>query len=235
MNWAPIPKYTETYEISDTGIIRRLRGSTRAPEGFVLKQTPTRDGYLAVGLTRAGRQRTFNAVHRLVWEAHVGPIPTGLVINHLNGIKSDNQLTNLACVTVAENVRHGFNELGRKRGGEKLNKKAVLVMRHAVDRRLATLRNLARKYGVTQSCVSSVVTGKTWRHVGGPITAPRVTSQSAQAVAARISDDTVREIILRVRKGENVEALANEIGVNKRSIYNWVQGRARKHVLDSLS
>jgi hypothetical protein len=45
--------------------------------------------------------------HRVMWIAHRGPIPSGRVINHLNGIKRDNRLVNLECVTQRQNALHG--------------------------------------------------------------------------------------------------------------------------------
>lgn len=151
-----------------------------------------------------------------------------MVVNHMNGVKTDNRLSNLECVTVGENVRHAFQVLGRRRGGgEKLDEKAVLVMRHAVARKIGTLRRLAERYGVTETCVSSVVTGRTWAHVGGPITPSRQVKQTGAQVAARIPDDVVAQVVARYRRGEKVLALAREFDVNKRTVYNWIEGRTR--------
>ncbi len=50
-------------------------------------------------------KRTREAVHRVVWEAINGPIPEGLVIDHLNGVVTDNRLCNLRVVTNVENIR----------------------------------------------------------------------------------------------------------------------------------
>lgn len=46
--------------------------------------------------------------HRLIWESVNGPIPKGLEINHINGIKDDNRLVNLELVTRSENGLHAF-------------------------------------------------------------------------------------------------------------------------------
>lgn len=38
-------------------------------------------------------------VHRVIWEIHNGPIPSGLVIDHIDGNSSNNVVTNLRVVT----------------------------------------------------------------------------------------------------------------------------------------
>src|SRR5690348_7614449 len=53
-------------------------------------------------------------VHRLVWEAVNGPIPDGLQVNHINGVKTDNRITNLELVTGSENTKHAYR-LGLRR------------------------------------------------------------------------------------------------------------------------
>lgn len=49
----------------------------------------------------AGRNAHYKQEHRIVWEAKYGAIPEGYVIHHLNGIKDDNHLANLACLPIA--------------------------------------------------------------------------------------------------------------------------------------
>ena len=40
--------------------------------------------------------------HRLIWEKANGQIPEGFIIHHLNGIKTDNRLENLICISRKE-------------------------------------------------------------------------------------------------------------------------------------
>lgn len=42
------------------------------------------------------------ATHKLVWETFVGPIPAGLEVRHINGVKNDNCLDNLRLATKGE-------------------------------------------------------------------------------------------------------------------------------------
>lgn len=45
-------------------------------------------------------------VHRVVWEMFNGPIPEGMVIDHLNGNPSDNYIENLSCKTRPQNMQN---------------------------------------------------------------------------------------------------------------------------------
>jgi uncharacterized protein (DUF433 family) len=224
--WKPVPEVPDAYEVSNTGRVRRTLSRTNGKAGRLLRLSSSRDGYAQVGLSRPGKNPIGRRVHRLVWEAFQGGIPDGHVINHINGVKTDNRLENLEVVTCRENTLHAFRVLGRSRPGEKLCAEDAKTMR---ERRAAgeTIKQLASDYGVTTTCASSVCTGKTWRHAGGPITPSRRLRQTRNEVLRRISDDAVRHIIQRYREGESSRALADEIGVSDVTVLNWVRGTSR--------
>ena len=55
-------------------------------------------------------------VHRMVLEAFVGPCPEGMQCRHLNDVKNDNRLNNLAWGTRKENSADAIrNRLARSR------------------------------------------------------------------------------------------------------------------------
>lgn len=60
-------------------------------------------GYPYVGL-RGSRIK----IHILVCCAFYGPRPSGLVINHKDGVKANNRLDNLEYTTQAENIKHAY-------------------------------------------------------------------------------------------------------------------------------
>lgn len=106
--WRPVyeqPSFSEPYEVSNCGRVRNTR------TGRILALVLTHKGYLRVGLRRASRSRMV-FVHKLVALAFIGPRPTGLQINHKNGVKTDNCIHNLEYVSCQENIIHSYRVLG---------------------------------------------------------------------------------------------------------------------------
>lgn len=106
MNMRPLPS-SPRYSVSDTGEVYGVRGNLLKP--YQNKQT----GYLMVGVHYGGggTKPKLRTVHSLVLEAFAGPRPEGQEVRHLNGVRTDNRLENLAYGTSSENkadlVAHG--------------------------------------------------------------------------------------------------------------------------------
>ena len=119
--WKAVPGYKRMYEVSDTGKVRSLSRVVKSSSklGLVFEKTyPSKVlreaiycGYAIVVLCKDGKPRPFT-IHRLVMLAFVGPRPSGLQINHLNGKKSDNRPSNLEYCTLSENLLHRHRVLG---------------------------------------------------------------------------------------------------------------------------
>jgi hypothetical protein len=100
---------TLDYEIGDRGTVFSLKNGKRTPITPVL----TNKGYYAYCLYINGKPKKFFA-HRLVYMAHKGPIPEGRQIDHINGIKTDNRVSNLEPVTNRDNtIRYRNTDAGR--------------------------------------------------------------------------------------------------------------------------
>lgn len=109
--WKPIKGYEGRYEVSNKGRVRSHVGKRVR----CLSPRIIRNGYQIVDLCTNGECKTM-LVHRIVGAAFLcddGEIPSGLHIDHLNGIRYDNILENLRLVTNSENCRnrHDINEL----------------------------------------------------------------------------------------------------------------------------
>ena len=50
--------------------------------------------------------------HRYVWSKAFGSIPNGMEIDHINGVRDDNRLENLRCVTRQQNAYNRANVKG---------------------------------------------------------------------------------------------------------------------------
>ena len=104
--WLPINDFPK-YEVSDKGNVRN------AQTGKILHHGKNPKWYHIVSLYKNGGQYT-KKVHRLVCSAFYGKPGNGFEINHKNGDKSDNSLSNLEWCTGSENIQHAYNSGLRK-------------------------------------------------------------------------------------------------------------------------
>lgn len=89
-----------SYIIEDTGNILGKRGN-------YLKPYPNNEGYMRVRLYQNGVSKQ-KFVHRLVAEKFI-PNPKGLPeVNHIDGNKANNQVSNLEWVTSSDNKLHAL-------------------------------------------------------------------------------------------------------------------------------
>lgn len=103
--WKDAVGYEGLYQVSNLGRVKSLNFNHTGNER-IMKPTLKKTGYYSVKLWKNGKSKHIN-VHRLVAEAFLGSIPKGLVVNHLNEIKTDNRLENLEICTIKENLNYG--------------------------------------------------------------------------------------------------------------------------------
>jgi hypothetical protein len=163
------------YRVGSDGTVWRAWVTCRAGRRLTdrwrpMKLATHRRGYRYVNLVppEGGSYRSCR-VHRLVLEAFVGPCPDGMECRHLNGVKADCRLENLAWGTPEQN-RQDNRDLGTYQAGEqhtqaKLTEDAVRAIRarHAAGGVLQ--RELAEEHGVNVPTISGIVNRRTWRHV----------------------------------------------------------------------
>lgn len=132
--------------------------------------SPTKKGYLRVALWRKGKSIAV-MVHRIVWVAANGsPSDSAMQVNHKDGVKKHNWLSNLELQTNRGNLQHASRiglPLGAK--GErcrhaKLTGEKVLQLRRDADSGLG-YKELARKYGVSWGAVYNIIRRDSWKHI----------------------------------------------------------------------
>lgn len=174
--WLPAVGYEGRYEVSNLGRVRSLariestRIGPRSIKGGFLKSRPNVDGYPHVPLRIGGKLRLVT-VHRLVCRAFHGE-PTRLhnEVAHLDGNRANARADNLKWASKVENRNHrklhGTECHGEQHASSKLTREAVEVIR-AIPKRCADLKALAKRYGVSWRTISSIRSGKGWRHLSG--------------------------------------------------------------------
>ena len=106
--WKEITWTNGRYFVSDEGRVMTRNGRKKKPESEdgIMRPTAHPQGYLKVNLFVNRKYHTC-LIHNLVMAAFVGD-SEGRDVNHKNGIKTDNRLTNLEYCTRKENTDHAI-------------------------------------------------------------------------------------------------------------------------------
>lgn len=169
-----IPGYDFDYYITTDGRVwtnQRKNGIER-----FMKFQVHKDNYLHVGLYQNGKQK-IKRVHRLVAEAFI-PNPDGKpYINHKDGNRQNNDVSNLEWCTQAENVRHSISVLGKWSNSDRQREKASEIGKKNRKLDMDTAKKireeyasgstsslkLSRKYGLSKPCVLRILHNESYK------------------------------------------------------------------------
>lgn len=101
--WRPIKGYDGDYLVSNLGRVKSLKNKKE----YIFKPYIANSGYYKVNLRKNKISKTL-LVHRLMGTAFIPNPENKPEINHLNGVKTDNQVTNLEWVTRNQNIQHAY-------------------------------------------------------------------------------------------------------------------------------
>ena len=109
-------------------------------------------------------------LHRLIYLVWGGPLTEGQIVNHRDGDKKNNDISNLEPSTNSENNEHAFRlglrnpKLGSTNPQAKLSEQLVTLIRklHKAGR---SMRSLAKEHGVAITTIRPLLKRETWKHV----------------------------------------------------------------------
>lgn len=168
--WKEIIGYEGIYSVSSHGRIRRDVGyKGLCKTGRILKASTNNWGYLTIGLHAYKKRKTFR-VNRLVAINFINIDHTGLEVNHKDGNKLNNHISNLEFVTSSENQKHSYrlgnrkknNSRGESIGTAKLKKKEILFIRKLYAKGGMSQQKIANMFNVTQTTIGLIVRKLRW-------------------------------------------------------------------------
>ena len=169
MRWKDIEGFEGYYQVSDTGVVRSLdryivdsKGVKRLLKGKVMKQSLSYsnsrgDTYYIVNL-RKNCKANIKSVHRLVASAFIENPNKYPTVNHKDGNKLNNNVSNLEWSSYSENNTHAIrNNLRSARGCRifQYTKDGCIV------NEFMSVSEASRATGIGRGTISHCVNGRT--------------------------------------------------------------------------
>ena len=111
--WKDVLNYEEQYQVSNLGNIRskdrmvKTKGNaTRLVKGSVKKLCVNRKGYAVTALAKPGTTQWTVTVHQIVAQAFIPNFVKGMMLNHIDGNKLNNEASNLEISNPSHNLLH---------------------------------------------------------------------------------------------------------------------------------
>lgn len=155
--WKEIQNYEGLYSISNLGNVKNSKG-------VILKPNITPKGYFRIQLYKNNKTKNY-MVHRLVANAFIIKKDGKNQINHKNGIKTDNTISNLEWVTNSENQKHAY-ELGLKKPKVKhlVFCESLNIKTRGIDKMVEALKE--KGYNANSGAIFNCINGKYKTHLG---------------------------------------------------------------------
>jgi predicted transcriptional regulator len=121
-----------------------------------LKPTITPYGYFSVCLYYERKYKTF-LVHRMIGECYLQNTDNKPEINHLDGNKLNNELSNLEWSTKKQNIEHFYKKISKRKHGEHPNSKLSYQDMQEIYKYVCVdniyIKKIAEKYNVSKSTI----------------------------------------------------------------------------------
>jgi len=221
VEWRAIPGYEGRYDCSEEGNVYSLLTNC------VLK--PYTYAYPSVVLHKDGKRKTHH-IHALVASAFLGERPIGLVVNHIDSVKTNNHVSNLEYITHKMNVEHAIkigirNDVGEENSYSKLCNEDIPKIRELLASREFTQMQIAKMFGISNYSISLIKTGKTWQSVDGGLELDLGDKPHV------LKEEEVKEIRQILDCGDySYREIGKMFGVSEKAIWRIATGRTWKNI-----
>lgn len=198
------------YEVNELGEVFRI-GNPKPKY-----QSVNRDGYKVVGLWKDNKP-TAKTVHRLVALAFIPNPENKPCVNHIDGNKQNNHVSNLEWMTYSENTIHSF-ENGLQiplKGEDVVNALHTNEQIHEICKLMEQgLRNIeiVQKCGYSRALLKNIRNGRGWEHIKSQYNIPKRSRV--------LSEETVRWICEKFEQGYRICDVVRESTNEKVSKHN---------------
>lgn len=168
--WRDVPNF-EGYQVSSLGRVRgidRLCGNRPGvTKGKILKPFRNKRGYLEVNLYNNSKS-TAKIIHRLVAKAFISNDFNKPQVNHIDGNKLNNEVSNLEWMSNSENQLHAYSlGLQPSRAGEN-NVKAKITDKSVTELKVLynsgkTIVDISNIMNINVSIIRNIIYGRTWK------------------------------------------------------------------------
>lgn len=198
--WKPVDGYNGRYLISSFGNVYSTVSNK------MLKQKINASGYAVVHLR--GEVESHPTVHRLVALHFIKNEEQKQTVNHIDGVKLNNKISNLEWSTHSEQVRHAVdNNLIKPRGEHKYSPEFKLSVKNYYETNNCSIKELAKIFKISER------------------SAGRFILFNERPVKIKDSDIAV---ILQLREnGETLKSISERFGCGISQIHRIVKGLSR--------
>ena len=168
--WMKAKGYEDYLLVSSEGRVRSVARRVEYSNGTIInlksklkKLTAISSGYLKVGANdKSKRLNKGLYVHRLVAETFIPNPENKPQVNHKDGDKTNNKISNLEWATHTENMNHAFDTgLKNNLHKRKLTEKDVLFIRKSKLKGV----ELSKMFNVSDATISLIKNNINWKHI----------------------------------------------------------------------
>lgn len=227
--WIYLNNEKSKYKISSDGYV--ISTAYKGKEGVVhaLKHNHDADGYCIITLNHRGKKYT-RKIHRLVAEAFI-PNPDNLPeVNHKNGDKDKNDISNLEWVSTIDNIYHALATNLRYNANTEEQVHRVCQL---LEKGIFSIREISELTDVSMPNVIKIKNGVRWKQISSQYNFPEYTphyAKGSENKASSITELEAKRICECLEKGFRPMELSKMLDISLRTISSIFNRETWKHV-----